>query len=71
MMMIPLNTNRFAVNIMVKLLKQALAAPCVLNSLEVVSHLREEFLFVNAAVEFSESFDTLVIAHAFTYVSFE
>ena len=71
MVMIPLNTNGFAVNILVKLLKQALAAPGVLNSLEVVSHLSEEFFLVNSAVEFSENFDTLVIAHAFTYVSFD
>lgn len=67
----PLNTNSFAINVVVKLLDQCLTIPGLLNCLEVVSHLCKKLLLVDSAVEFPKNFVALVVTDASTRVSSE
>lgn len=57
----PLDANRFAVYVALEFLKQSLSLPCVLDCLEVVSHLVEELLLIDPAVQLSKSLVTLVV----------
>lgn len=68
-MVVPLNANCFTVNVSLQLLKQGLVMPCILGCLEVVPHLVEELLLIDSAVEFSESFVTLIVSDSSIMVS--
>ena len=65
----PLDAHRFTVNVALELLEQGIALVSVLDCLKVVSHLSEERLLVDSAVQFSESLVAFVISHSIQSIS--
>jgi hypothetical protein len=66
---VPLDADCFTVDVACELLQYGLAVPCTLDILEIVSHLIEELLLVDSAIEFPESFVALVVSYSATTVS--